>query len=109
MRKMRCVLGAALLTIAAAVTVPAAADAPAASPAWTVWWQDLSAWVGRLSPFAARVVASTGDGGETTSGDGETVPPQEGPEPDFNTTTGGGDGGGGDGDGETGPGWDPNG
>lgn len=108
MRTMRYVLGAALLTIAATVTVPAAADSPAASPAWTVWWQEVSSWIGRLSPLAGRVVASSGDEGDTLPADGETVPTQEKlPGPDMSTTTGGGDGGGNDND--TGPGWDPDG
>jgi hypothetical protein len=80
MRKMRCLFSAALLAVSATVAVPAmAADAPADPVAWTAWWQDLSAWMERLSPFGGKAVAASSDPVETTAGEDEMPPPDDDP------------------------------
>lgn len=105
MRKIRCLFSAALLAVAATVAVPAlAAESPAGPTTWSAWWQELSVWIERLSPFGGSTVTTTDDDEATTPTDAETPPSDDG--------TGGMViemfGGGGDHD-DTGPGWDPNG
>jgi hypothetical protein len=74
MRKMRCLFSAALLAVSATVAVPAmAADAPAAPATWTAWWQDLSVWMERLSPFGGKAVAASSDDASPTTDGNETL------------------------------------
>jgi hypothetical protein len=76
MRKMRCLFSAALLAVAATVAVPAmAADAPAGPVTWTAWWQDLSVWMERLSPFGGKAVAASSDSATPTADGNEKLPP----------------------------------
>lgn len=103
MRKMRCLFLAALLAVTAAVAVPAmAASSPADPGLWVSWWQELSVWIERLSPFSDKAVAASSDPTPTVGEDDTPAAPDD--HPSFTDVVPAGEP-----SNDTGPGMDPNG